>query len=198
MSQKSSFTVFEKTADGKGSSRALRREGKVPAVMYGAGGENLTFSIARSEMERELRHKGIFSRVFELKIGGKTEKALIKDIQFHPVTDIALHVDFLRVTSDSRVTVAVPVRFINHEKSLGLKRGGSINVVSHRLNVVCSPDVIPSHIDIDLSGLKAKDRVMVKSVALPTGVSLARKNEVTICTILPPRGVTVAEANREE
>lgn len=192
------LNTHDKKTDGKGASRALRREGLVPAIMYGAGAENATFCIEKREMTRELKTKGIFSRIFEMTVGKKKERALIKEIQFHPVTDEPLHIDFLRVNKDSRVTVSVPVTFVNREKSLGLRRGGSINVVAHFLNVICSPDNIPTHIDIDMTGLKAKDRVSVKNVKLPEGVELARKNEVTVCTILPPRGLTVAEANKEE
>ncbi len=192
------FNAIEKSTDGKGVSRALRREGKVPAVMYGADGENVSFALELREIERELRKKNIFSRLFAVKVNGKEEQALVKDIQFHPVKDLPMHVDFLRVNDNSRVTVSVPVHFINHDKSMGLKRGGSLNVVSHRINVVCAPANIPTRIDVDLTGLKAKDSVATRNVAMPEGVELARKNEYTVCTVLPPRGMTVAEANREE
>lgn len=192
------LSAQEKNGVGTGNARAVRRAGRVPAIIYGLEKENENITVPFADILKELKRPGFFSRLFDIKIGNKAQRTIVQDIQLHPVTDEPLHVDFMRINSKSRVKISVPVKLINHEKSPGLKRGGRLNIVAYRLNVVCFPDTIPSYIEVDLNGLKANDRVNLKNLALPTGVEIGRGNGPTVCTVLAPKGKTLAEANADD
>src|SRR5260370_4720454 len=139
----------EKT--GKGAARALRREGRILAVIYGGKDTPVHFSLEPIQLHKELHQTGFLSKIFEIAIDGKKEKALARTVQFHPVTDLPLHVDFLRVSKEGKITVAVPVTFINEGKSPGIKRGGVLNILIHNLEITSDIDHIPSTIEIDLT-----------------------------------------------
>lgn len=172
---------------GRGASRALRQSGLVPAVIYGAGKENSNFAVDVRDIMKNLQDPGFFTHLYELKLGNTTERALVKDVQFHPVTDMPLHVDFLRVSKDSKITVAVPITFINEDKSPGLKRGGVLNIVIHNLELNCPVDNIPDHLTIDLSGLEIGVSIHTDTLGLPKGVTVAHiERDNTIATILAP------------
>ncbi|MDZ4322551.1 MAG: 50S ribosomal protein L25/general stress protein Ctc [Alphaproteobacteria bacterium] len=153
---------------GKGAARALRREGRVPAVLY--GGKDLLpahFSLDPIQLDKELHKTGFMSKVFELSLQGKKEKALARAVQFHPVTDRPLHVDFYRITKGAKITVSVPVHFINELASPGIKRGGVLNIINHNLEIIADVDHIPSHIEVDLTGLEIHDTIHLKHLKLP-------------------------------
>src|ERR1700722_18779090 len=139
---------------GKGASRALRREGRVPAVLYGGKDKPVHFSLDPIQLDKELHRTGFLSKIFEFSIKGKKEKALAREVQFHPVTDRPLHVDFLRVSKEGKITVSVPLTFINELNSPGIKRGGVLNIILHTLDISANIDHMPSHIEVDLSGLE--------------------------------------------
>jgi large subunit ribosomal protein L25 len=155
---------------GKGASRALRRSGRVPAVVYGAKEEPIGIHVEEKELVRQLGTGHFFNSIVEVEVGGKKVRTLPKDVAFHPVTDRPLHVDFLRVSKDAKVHVNVPVVFANEEASPGLKRGGVLNVVRHDLDLVCSPDKIPDDVVIDVTGLEVGDSIHISNVKLPAGV----------------------------
>lgn len=155
---------------GKGASRALRRTGRIPAVLYGGAAEPIHFSLEPVQLDKELHRAGFLSKIFEIPLNGKKEKALARDVQFHPVTDRPLHVDFLRVSKDSKITVSVPLNFINELSSPGIKKGGVLNVTLHNLDVSSDIDHIPSTIDVDLTGLEIHDTIHLKDLKLPKGV----------------------------
>ena len=172
---------------GKGASRALRREGRVPAVVYGGKDEVLSIHVEQKELVRQLGTGHFFSSVVEVEIGGKKLRTLPKDVAFHPVSDRPLHVDFLRLAKDAKVHVNVPVHFANEDASPGLKRGGVLNVVRHELDLICDADAIPEEIQIDVTGLDVGDSIHISHVTLPAGsVSAITDRDFTIATIVAP------------
>src|SRR5689334_4772990 len=122
---------------GKGAARATRRAGRVPAVIYGDKKEPLLISLEPRALSRELQKPGFFAKLLNLTVDGETVRTLPRDVQVHPVSDAPLHVDFMRVGASTKITVAVPVQFVNQDKSPGLKRGGSLNIVRHEIELVC-------------------------------------------------------------
>jgi large subunit ribosomal protein L25 len=154
---------------GKGAARATRRAGRVPAIIYGAGQDQVLISLEPRELSRALGKRGFFATLVDVTVDGATHRALPREVQLHPATDKPLHVDFMRVGANSRVTVQVPVAFINHEMSIGLRRGGILNIVRHGVELNCPVDGIPDHLTVDLNGLDIGDSVHISAVSLPEG-----------------------------
>jgi large subunit ribosomal protein L25 len=200
------LTLPAETRDrgGKGASRALRRDGRVPAVVYGGKEEPLSIHVEEKELRRQLGTGHFFNSVVEVEIGGQKVRTLPKDVAFHPVTDRPLHADFLRVTKGAKVHVNVPVVFINEEASPGLKKGGVLNIVHHSLDLVVDADKIPDDIVIDVTGLDVGDSIHIGSIKLPAGaVDGSHEADLTNATIVAPSalkseaGDTAAEAAAE-
>jgi large subunit ribosomal protein L25 len=186
-----------RTALGKGGARATRRAGRVPGVIYGRGEQAVAVSLDRQELMREYGRGGFFSRLYSLKLGEETLRVLAREVQSDPVTDAPLHIDFLRLTADSRIDVDVPVQFANDEESPGLRRGGVLNVVRHVVELNCRADSIPESITVDLAGLQIGDSVHISAIALPEGVRpTIADRDFTVATIAAP--TVVAEEAAEE
>ena len=184
---------------GKGASRALRREGRVPAVVYGGNEEPLTVHVEEKELRRQLGTGHFFNSIVEVEVGGKKVRTLPKDVAFHPVSDRPLHVDFLRLGKDAKVTVNVPVLFANEEASPGLKKGGVLNIVRHDLELVCESDRIPDEIALDVTGLDIGDSIHISHVTLPEGsVSAITDRDFTIATIVAPSALKSEEGDNEQ
>jgi len=172
---------------GKGASRALRREGRVPAVVYGGNEEPLSIHVEEKELARQLGTGHFFNSIVEVEVGGKKLRTLPKDVAFHPVTSRPLHADFLRLAKNATVHVNVPVVFINEELSPGLKRGAVLNIVRHDLELVCAADKIPDEISIDVTGFDVGDSIHISHVTLPAGAESAiTDRDYTIATIVAP------------
>jgi large subunit ribosomal protein L25 len=172
---------------GKGAARATRRAGKVPAVIYGAHQAPSLIALEPRAVLRELTRAGWQSRVYEVKVEGTATRALIRDVQFHPVSDAPEHVDFQRLAAGERIRVAVPVHFDNEGLSSGLKRGGVLNVVRHAVEVYCDPDSIPEQFVADLTGLDFNDNVRwhdLKGIEGAHPVITGR--DFVIATVAPP------------
>jgi large subunit ribosomal protein L25 len=144
---------------GKGAARATRRAGRVPAVIYGAKQEPALISLEPKAVLAELKRGGWRSRLFELKVAGRSERALMRDVQFHPVTDVAEHVDFQRLAPGEQIRVSVAVHYINEATSPGLKKGGVLNVVRHTVEVWADPENVPSFFEADLGLLDINDNI---------------------------------------
>ena len=184
---------------GKGAARAERRAGRVPSVVYGAKKEPRMISIDPLELRMTIERGGFFSTMFDISIQGtgETERVLPREVQVHPVTDVPEHVDFLRVSSATKVTVEVPCHFINEEESVGLKRGGVLNIVRHEIEFLCAVDAIPAAIEVDLAGLDIGDSVHFSHLTVPDGVEpTITDRDFTIATIAAP--TVVAETEEEE
>jgi large subunit ribosomal protein L25 len=176
---------------GKGAARATRRAGKVPAVIYGAHLAPSLIALEPRAVLRELTRAGWQSRVYEVKVAGVGTRALIRDVQFHPVSDAPEHVDFQRLAAGEKIRVAVPVHFDNEGLSTGLKRGGVLNVVRHAVEVYCDPDSIPEQFVADLSGLDFNDNVRwhdLKGIEDAHPVITGR--DFVIATVAPPTKMT--------
>lgn len=183
----------------QGSLRALRREGRVPAVVYGGNEEPLAIHVEEKLLRKQLGTGHFFNSIVEVEVGGKTVRTLPKDVAFHPVTDRPVHADFLRVSKDHKVHVNVPVHFANEDASPGLKRGGVLNIVLHDLDVVCSPDNIPDEVVIDVTGLDVGASIHLHDVKLPAGVSAAHADrDDTIATIVAPSGLRSEEGDNSK
>jgi large subunit ribosomal protein L25 len=198
MSEATVLAAEARDRAGKGVARQTRRAGKIPAVIYGNKEKPVTISLNRLKFERVLRTPGFFTHLFDVKVGDDSYHVLPRDVQFDPVTDIPIHVDFLRVTKEARVTVAIPVEFVNAEKSPGLKRGGMLNIVRHEIEVEAGAEEIPEHITVDLEGYDLGDSIHISSVKLPAGVKpTIADRDFTVATIASPSAVK-SEAGSEE
>lgn len=179
---------------GKGASRALRRTGRVPAVIYGSGEAATGIHLEEKLLVKHLATGHFLNTRFAIELDGATHLALPRDVQFHPVTDRPIHVDFLRLSEGTRITVAVPVRFVDEELSPGLKRGATINVVRHEIELVCDANNIPEEIVISLAGRDVPDSIHISSVMLPAGSTPAiTDRDFTIATIAAPSAMRSAE-----
>ena len=187
---------------GKGPARAARRAGRVPGVIYGSKKEPSLVTLDPRELDRELRTGAFLATVYDVQTGADKERVLPRDVQFDPVTDRVLHVDFLRVSAASTVTVQVPVNFLNEEHSPGLKRGGLLNVVRHEIEMICRADAIPPSVEVDLTGLEIGDSIHISMIALPDGVAPSiTDRDFTVATIAAPTVVqeeAAAEGEEEE
>ncbi|MCW5713496.1 MAG: 50S ribosomal protein L25/general stress protein Ctc [Bauldia sp.] len=194
-------TPYELTASvrdksGTGSARAVRREGLIPGIVYGGDEAPVSIKLSYRDLHLKLLGGGFMTTVVTLDIDGNKVRAIPRDYQLDPVRDRPLHVDFLRVTKDSLVTVDVPVHFINEAASPGIKRGGVLNVVRHTVEVLCPVDAIPNEFVADLTGLEIGDSLHISKVALPENVRpTIRDRDFTIATIAAPAGAKDAEAD---
>ena len=181
------LAVTARDRAGKGAARAERLAGRIPAVIYGGKADPVMISVEPRDLQREMTAGNLFSTVYTLDVGGKNERVLPRDIQYHPVTDRAQHIDFLRVTSNTKLAVKVPCNFINEDDSPGLRRGGVLNVVRYAIEFICRVDEIPNEIDIDLSGLEIGEGIHISMVTLPDGVEpTITDRDFTIATIAAP------------
>lgn len=184
---------------GKGSSRALRREDKIPAVIYGDKKEPTTVTISRIELVKELNKGGFMNTSYEIQVGKSKEHVLPRDVQFHPVTDWPMHVDFLRLSKGSSLNIMIPVHFVGEETSPGIKSGGILNVVRHEIEFSCPADAIPEAIEIDISELDMNDGIHISTVKLPKGVTpVIDDRDFTIATISAPSGLKSSGLDDEE
>ena len=184
MSDVEVITAESRADMGRGASRAARRSGRVPGVVYGAGKDTVTISVDRRELVREIGRGGFNTRLYSLKVGGNSEQVLAREVQLHPVTDVPLHVDFLRLSADANIRLEIPVIFENEEESPGIKRGGVLNVVRHDIEVSCRADAIPENFTADLTGLEIGDAVRISDIILPEGVEpVITDRDFTIATV---------------
>jgi large subunit ribosomal protein L25 len=188
MSETLKLAAETRARAGKGASRAVRRTGRVPAVIYGAGQPAVTIHVEEKLLVRQLSSGHFMNSIVELTVdGGGAVRTLPRDVQFHPVTDRPIHVDFLRVSADAVITVAVPVHFVDEDKSPGMKRGAVLNVVRHELQLDCPSNAIPDQIDISLAGRDVGDSIHISAVVLPAGVtSHIHDRDFTIATMVAP------------
>ena len=181
---------------GKGASRALRRDGRIPAVVYGGNEEPLAIHVEEKELTRQLMTGHFFNSIVEIELGGKKLQTLPKDVAFHPVSDRPLHADFLRLAKNAKVHVNVSVHFANETASPGLKRGGVLNIVRHELELVCDASKIPDEIQIDVTGLEVGDSIHISYVKLPEGSESAiADRDFTIATIVAPSALKSEEGD---
>lgn len=202
MSSITAMTAELRDRAGKGAARATRRSGRVPGVIYGNKETPVLISVDPKALQSELESPGFYIRQFEVKFDGQSQRVLPRDVQFHPVNDRPMHVDFLRVTEQTTINVSIPVTVINDEESPGLKRGGVLNLVRREIEVTCTVGNIPSEFVLDLAGMEIGDSAHISQVTLPEGVvPVISDRDFTIATVAAPtvvRDEAVAEAAAAE
>lgn len=202
MSKNYAMIAAKREGTGKGTARALRRDNKIPAVIYGDNKEPITISLGSNDANVEYSRGLMFTTLCDLDVGGEKHLVLARDVQLHPVTDNVLHIDFLRVTSKTKIAVDVPVHFINEDKSPGLQEKGILNIVRYTIELRCSATSIPELIEVDLEGKEQGDSVNVSDAGLPDGVKpVIDDRDFTIATVMAPRKIeepVVEEAEGEE
>lgn len=183
---------------GKGAARAIRREGRIPAIIYGDKSDPQQISVDDKELWMQVRKGQFLNTIYMLDVDGNSERVIPREIQMHPVSDVPIHVDFLRLGKDAKVTVEVPVNFLNEEDSPGLKRGGVMNVVRHTIELRCVAEAIPERLDADLAGLDIGDSLHVSSITFPEGVELTISDrDFTVVTIVGRMAEIVEEDELE-
>ena len=181
------LTAKARAKVGKGSAREARRNGSIPAVIYGDQKTPISIVIEQKLLVRHLNTGGFFNTLFNIDVDGELNRVLPRDVQLHPVTDMPEHVDFLRVSSSTKISVEVPVEFTGEDASPGLRVGGVLNVVRYTVEVSCTPDLIPSNLVIDLSESEVGDSLHISAVNLPEGVTATISDrDFTIATIVAP------------
>ena len=193
------LTAVRRDEVGKGAARRTRSQGLVPAIIYGDKTEPVKIALDPRQIWKQLHTGRFFSTLYKVNIeGGKAEEIIVRDVQFHPVSDAILHADFFRASDKKDVTVDVPVVFLNQEQCPGLKRGGVLNVVRYKVAVECKPKNIPDQIEVDLSSFQMGVSVHINDANVPDNIEFAIKRNFTIATVAIPRGMTTAEASSEE
>lgn len=183
---------------GKGASRHLRREGRVPAVIYGEKKEPVAIHIGERELLKMLGTGHFMNSVVMIEGAGEATRTLPKDVQFHPVTDRPLHVDFLRIGEHATVHVNVPVQFVDEELSPGIKRGGVLSIIHHELELVVDAAQIPSEITVSLKGLEVGESIHLSQISLPTGATaVSHEEDETLATIVAPSALKSSAGEAE-
>ena len=190
-------TVRENT--GTGGARAARRDGLVPGVIYGGDEASVAVSVKYNEVLKAINSGQFLSNMIELSHEGKTQKVLTKDVQFHPVTDQPVHLDFYRVTAKSIIEVEVSVNFVGEDVAPGLKEGGTLNVVRYAIEVKCPAGSIPDNIEVDVSAMEIGDAIHISEITLPEGVKPSiTDRDFTIATIVASRAAIEEETDEVE
>jgi large subunit ribosomal protein L25 len=185
MAQNHSLTATARQLGGKGAARAVRREGKVPAVVYGGDEKTAeTIALDHNELFKTINKGRFLSTVFDIDVGGRHIRAIPRDVQLDPVKDVPIHVDFQRIGKDNRVRIGIPMRFVNEASSPGLKRGGVLNIVRREVEVWAPADKIPEFFEANLEGLEIGRSIHISAVKLPEGVvPTIRDRDFTVATI---------------
>jgi large subunit ribosomal protein L25 len=173
---------------GKGAARAVRREGRVPGVIYGDNKPPLTISLDHAELRHRIYAGRFLTTILDVEVDGAKHRVIPRDFQLDPVKDNPIHVDFLRLGEGATIRVSIPVHVINADQSPGIKRGGTVNLVAHSVEVQCPADAIPAAIDVDVSGLEISYSKHLSDVTLPPGVRPLARVDMTLVTIVPPSG----------
>ena len=201
MSENFEINAEVRSDSGKGASRRLRHEGKLPAIVYGGGEDPVSLTLDQNEMLLHLQHEAFYSHLLTLKIGSKKQKAIMRDIQRHPAKDQIMHIDFLRVSATETIHMHIPLHFINEDIATGVKQqGGIISHLMSDLEVSCKANKLPEYIEVDLADLEAGHAIHMSEIKMPSGVTLAglAHGDQAVVNIHIPRGGTDVEEAADE
>lgn len=200
MSAQHKLEAQQRDISTKGAIRKLRQEGKVPGILYGNNQDNTPIVLDRKALQQEVETPGFFGRTYLLKVGSDKEvQVLPKELQVHPVTDGLMHIDFQRIAKDARIHVFVSVNFINEDKSPGIKQGGILNIIHHKLELICPANAVPEALKIDLNGTQVGHTVHADVLDWPKDVKLAHpERDNTIATIVAPKGTKAGDSGEAE
>jgi large subunit ribosomal protein L25 len=194
MSSMKQLAAKRRERAGKGAARAVRRDNRVPAVIYGSGQGPVTISLDYKETNTLIYAGHFLTTVFEIDVEGEKIRAIPRDYQLDVVKDTPLHVDFQRLISGSKIRVKIPVHFSNQEIAPGIKKGGALNIVEHSVEMMVPADAIPDSITVDLTGIEMGQSVHISAVKLPEGCKPTTHGDFTIASIGAPSGYKEAEA----
>lgn len=184
---------------GKGSSRAARRAGRIPAVIYGDKKSPEMITVARNELVRLMSRGTFLTSLFEIELNGKKQRVLPRDLQLDPVFDNPLHVDFLRLSKGASVVIEVPVLFTDEDECPGLKRGGVLNIVRHAIECNCPAEAIPDRLEVSLAGMEINDSIHISQITMPEGVEpTIADRDFTVATVVAPSGLKTVEEEAAE
>jgi large subunit ribosomal protein L25 len=175
-------------AGGKGAARAERRAGRVPGVIYGNNQPPVTISVDDRDLRQRILAGRFLTTIYDIDLEGNKHRVIPRDFQLDPVRDFPLHVDFMRLGEGASIRVSVPLHIVNAESAPGVKRGGTVNIVTHTIDLECSVDDIPQYVDADISGLEISYSLHLSEITLPPGVKSLAREDVTLVTIVPPSG----------
>ena len=175
-------------AGGKGAARAERRAGRVPGVIYGNNEPPTTISVDDAELRQRILAGRFLTTIYDIDLDGKKHRVIPRDFHLDPVRDFPVHVDFMRLGEGATIRVSVPLHIMNAEAAPGVKRGGTVNIVTHTIDLECSVDNIPQFVDADVSGLEISHSLHLSDIKLPAGVKSLTREDVTLVTIVPPSG----------
>jgi large subunit ribosomal protein L25 len=173
---------------GKGAARAERRAGRVPGVIYGNNQPPVTISVDDKDLRQRILAGRFLTTIYDIDLEGKKHRVIPRDFHLDPVRDFPIHVDFMRLGEGATIRVSVPLRIQNAETSPGVKRGGTVNIVTHTLDLECSVDNIPQYIEADVGSLEISYSLHLSDVKLPAGVKALSREDATLVTIVPPSG----------
>lgn len=198
MSKNYAFKATKRDGAGKGIARGLRREGSIPAVIYGDKKEPLTISIPSNDVNVEYLKGQMYTTLCDMDVDGENHLVLARDVQVHPVTDVVIHVDFLRVTEKTKIPVYVPVKFVNEDSCPGLRAGGVMEVVRYEVELYCSAMAIPESIEVDVGEKDVGDAIKISDAALPEGVKpVIDDRDFAIASIAMPKVVVDDEPSAD-
>jgi large subunit ribosomal protein L25 len=175
-------------AGGKGAARAERRAGRVPGVIYGNNEPPVTISVDDADLRQRILAGRFLTTIYDIDLEGKKHRVIPRDFHLDPVRDFPLHVDFMRLGEGATIRVSVPLHIQNAEAAPGVKRGGTVNIVTHTIDLVCSVDNIPQYVEADVSDLEISHSLHLSDITLPAGVKALSRDDVTLVTIVPPSG----------
>ena len=182
-----------------GSNNKLRAEGLIPAILYGGKNQNLNISVSKKEISNIINSETFLSKVLELDIDGKKEKVIPRDVAYHVVSEEPMHIDFMRIVSGKKIILEIPVKFINHPDSPGLKRGGVLNIVRRKVELKCPAESIPDEIIVDLAGTDIGTSIKISSVKLPENViPTITDRDFVVATVAAPTVIKEPEKPAEE
>jgi large subunit ribosomal protein L25 len=173
---------------GKGAARAERRAGKVPGVIYGNNQPPLPISVEDKELRQRILAGRFLTTIYDIELEGKKHRVIPRDFHLDPVRDFPIHVDFMRLGEGASIRISVPLHVVKSESSPGVKRGGTVNIVTHTIELECSVDNIPQYVEADASGLEIGYSLHLSDIKLPAGVKSLTRENATLVTIVPPSG----------
>lgn len=197
------FVAEARSTTGSSAAKVVRRQGKVPAVIYGGEGAPEMLTLDHNEVLKQLAHEAVYSHVLDIRVDGKTEKAVLKHIQRHPAKPQILHVDFMRIDESHKLKVHVPLHFINEASSVGVKKGGVVNHSMVDVEVLCMPSVLPEFIAVDMAAVDVGSTLHLSDLVLPAGVEIPElhlgvEHDHPVVQVVKPRATEVAEEEAAE
>jgi len=197
MAENTTLAASVRAGTGKGAARAARRENLVPGVIYGGGEEPVSITVKFNELFKMLKAGGFMSSLLTLVVDGKEQRVICRGVQRDVVKDLPRHVDFLRLSSKSRINLQIPVVFLNEETSVGLKKGGTLVIVRNEVELKVTADNIPDHLEVDLENVEMGDTIHMSDITLPEGSRpMITDRDFVIANIAAPRGL--AEEDEDE